>query len=130
MNMIAATQKRVIEMLIDGNPTPITISRTTYVTENGARKAVTSTHGPFDIGIYSNVLRTAPKTIIALTDGVKLEKIEWSALAKADADIQSGSNVVDTFTIEGQGIFKVETAIDIQTMKEVTGKLLLLEMIR
>ncbi len=130
MRVEAAVQKRAIEMLIDINPTSITVSRETYVSERGARVKQETTVGPFDIAIYSNVIRTAPKTYGAIVDAVKLEKVDWTALAKADTDIRSGSNVVDYFTTDRGEKFKVETVVDIETMRVTTGKLLLLEMIR
>ena len=126
----AFMQRKAIHMLIDSNPTSVTIDRESFVSEKGARKKVTSTVGPFDIAIYSNVIRTAPVSIQEMVDSVKLDKIEWTGLAKADADISSGGQVVDTFTVEGKGSFKVKTVVDIETMGIVTGKLLLLEMIR
>lgn len=128
MSIEAAVQRRALNMLINSNPTSVTISRETYTAEDGARTKADSTHGPFDISIYSNVVRTAPKTVQALVDGAKIDKVEWSAIAKEDVDIRSGANVVDTFTTN-DGLFKVETVVNIQTMGEVTGKLLLLEMI-
>ncbi len=128
MSIEAAVQRRTINMLINGNPTSVTINRETYIVEDGARVKVDSTHGPVDLSIYSNVVRTAPKTVEAFVDAVKINKVDWTALAKEDADIQSGANVVDTFTTN-DGLFKVETVVNIQTMGEVTGKLLLLEMI-
>lgn len=128
MSIEAAVQRRALNMLINGNPTSVTINRETYTAEDGTRVKADSTHGPFDISIYSNVVRTAPKTVQALVDGAKIDKVEWSAIAKEDVDIRSGANVVDTFTTN-DGLFKVETVVNIQTMGEVTGKLLLLEMI-
>ncbi len=129
MSIEAIMQRKAIHMLIDRNPTTVTIERETYVAEGGARVKQGTTVGPFDIAIYSNVIRTAPKTVQAMTDAVKLDKVDWTALAKADADIRSGSNVVDYFTVD-KGNFKVETVVDIETMGEITGKLLLLEMLK
>jgi len=128
MSMEAMIQRRAINMLLRMNPTTVTINRETYVSEDGARVKQESTHGPMDIALFSNVVRTAPKTIQAFVDSVKLDKVDWSALAKEDADIRSGGNVVDTFSAD-EKLFKVETVVDIETGGQVTGKLLLLEMI-
>ncbi len=127
MSFEAAAQRRAIHMLVRMNPTSATINRETYVSEGGTRNKVDTTHGPVDLAIFSNVVRTAPKTVQAIVDSAKIDKVDWTAIAKEDADIMSGANVVDTFTTN-EGKFKVETVVNIQTGGEITGKLLLLEM--
>lgn len=130
MSIEADVQRDAINMIVDMNPTSVTVNRIEYTEDKGARKTVTTTVGPFDIALFSNVAKGAPKSIQIVTDAVKMDRVEWSALTKADSDFESGGNLSDSFAIEGKGKFRIQTVVDIDTYGETTGKLLFLEMLR
>jgi hypothetical protein len=130
MSIEADVQRDAINMLVDMNPTSVMVQRIEYLESKGARTTATSTIGPIDIALFSNVAKGAPRSIQIVTDGVKMDRVEWSALTKADADFESGGNVSDSFHIEGKGKFRVQTVVDIDTYGETTGKLLFLEMLK
>ena len=132
MSIEADVQRTAIEMLVDMNPTSVIVNRVEYVVDDdkGTRRTEESTIGPFNIALYNNTAMIAPKAVQIIEDGGKLDKVEWSALAKKDADFESGGNVSDSFYVEGKGKFRVITALDIETSGEVTGKLLFLEMLK
>lgn len=131
MSIEADVQRDAINMIVDMNPLPVTVTRIEYDDDDeGARTPSESTHGPVEIALFSNVAKGAPRTFEVFGDSIKTDRIEWSALAKADADFESGGNVMDSFIVEGTGKFVVQTVVDITTYGEVTGKLLFLEMFK
>lgn len=130
MSIEAEVQRTAIEMLVDMNPTSVTVNRVEYIEDEGKRRTEESTIGPFNIALYNNTAMIAPKAVQIIEDGGKMDKVEWSALAKKDADFESGGNISDSFYVEGKGKFRVITALDIETGGQVTGKLLFLEMLK
>jgi hypothetical protein len=114
-----------INMMIDSNPLAVTVSRRTNAIVNGARSETTSTHGPFSIALFTKL----PKAIAISTEGVQMDRVDWSALAKSNADFKSGGSVMDTFTVSGRGTFRVNNVLPIETHGVLAGKLLLLELL-
>lgn len=131
MSIEADVQRDAINMLVDMNPTSVTVERIEYLEDDdGGRGPVTTTFGPIDIAIFSNVAKGAPRSFQVSTDSIKMDRIEWSALAKADADLESGGNIADSFYVSGKGKFRIQTVVDIDTYGEITGKLLFLELLK
>ncbi len=129
MSVESDLQIQSIDMLIDRNPTIVTINRSVFSASSGGRTETESTVGPISLALYNNVVRTAPKASDISRDAVKYDKVEWSAIAKKDADIRAGANVIDTFEVANVGTFRVHTIVDITTDTTITGKLILLEML-
>ena len=125
MSIESDLQTTGINMMIDSNPLSVTVNRQTNAIVKGTRSETTSTHGPFSIALFTKM----PKAIAISIEGVQMDRVSWSALAKSSADFQSGGNVLDKFTVTGRGTFVVNNVIPIETHGVLAGKLLLLELL-
>lgn len=131
MSIEADVQREAINMLVDMNPLSVMVERIEYNEDDeGARNHSKTLYGPVDIALFSNVAKGAPKSFQVVGEGIKTDRVEWSALAKADSDFESGGNILDSFVVEGKGKFRVQTVVDIDTYGQTTGKLLFLEMFK
>ncbi len=126
MSIESDLQKKGIDMLIDTNPTSITINRVTETMVDGARTRTSTTITGITIALYTKL----PKGFEVVTDGVKMDRVEWSALAKSTADIKANGMVTDTFTVSGRGTFRVHTVIEVETHGVSTGKVILMELLK
>lgn len=96
--MIAATNNLIAE-----NPSEISIHRTEYIEdENGGRKKVEITLPPFS----GRLVPSAAKPQMVRDEAGGLVRASWTLIAPSEADIRVGSDVEDTFIVNGQ-TFKV-----------------------
>jgi hypothetical protein len=128
MSAESTLQKKGIDMLVDTNPTSITISRTTLTNKDGAMEEAVTSIGPFNIALFNGPPRGLSKAIRISLDGLRTDRLDWCALAKSDADIKGGANDRDVFDVEGLGRFQVHTVFPIVTHGVTTGKFMYLEM--
>ncbi len=126
MSIEANAQKNAINMLVDSNPTSVIVNRVESIVEDGKISEDESTLSSANIALFSGT----PKGIRILSDEITTDRVEWSALAKSNADFKSGGNVEDTFEVDGKGKFMVKNKIDIETHGETTGIWLHLELLR
>lgn len=103
----ADLRKDHIARSIADNPTDITITRITKVRSAGGFADNTSTVGPFTVRIAQT---KASQRDISEREGHKQEQ-EYTLLADAVADIQSGPLVTDSFEVAGLGRFEVVNVV-------------------
>lgn len=128
MSIESDAQKSAINMLVDSNPTIITVNRVTqtFNEDTGAYTETEATINNVNIALFSGT----PKGLRVILDEIRTDRIEWSALAKSDADFKSGANVTDTFDVDGKGKFVVKNVVYIETHGQTTGVWLHLELLR
>lgn len=119
-------QEKTINMLLDLNAVPVTVTRKEYVPVGGGRKEETSTLGPFKVAVFGSPARSTP----IFTDALKMDRVSHIALTSKDADFKSGGHVEDTFETPNYGKFKVHTVSPIEMHTEITGKVLYLELLK
>lgn len=129
MSAESVMQKKGIEMLIDTNPTTVTISRSTLTNKDGAVEEAITSVGPYNIALFQGPPRGLSKAMRISAMEVRMDKLDWCALSKSTAVFKSGAENTDTFTVSGLGTFKVHTVFPIITHGETTGQFLFLEML-
>lgn len=112
-------RKADIRWSISQNPVTISINRTAKIRQGGGFKEVKSTVGPFVVRIFQG--RQQQLTTSSEMIGTQSKGRTYSLLAPHDADIRSGTDVLDTFEAPGIGSFKVSEVIQEIVAGQVCG---------
>lgn len=115
--MLYDVMKQSIELAISKNPCSIQIHRKVVAPADGALSKMETTLPAQTVLIYP---ATRQGRRMADTEGTK-EAYPWEGLAKDTADIQSGSDVTDSFTVEGLGTFEVTNVDPVQAEGKTAG---------
>lgn len=127
--MISELQKASIDLVISLNPTEVTITRTEFVEDNGARKQVVTTIRPQTWLIYPESITSNGARRMRKDAGVG-DEFQWGALAPSTANVKWGANVNDVFTINCLGTFEVTVGREIFIGSDLNGYELVLKQVK